>query len=139
MKKIYFWNRINKGGMPFWQPWGCMGCLGRLLGFFLLLALLIILLSLFRKCGSTEGGSENGGRLSPGDSVAWNRPIADGDEVGLPSPDENQLPPFEEIDPVPNPDDGGATRIYPNLLYVIFDSGTDDSTFKKFAQRFSAL
>lgn len=139
MKKIYFWNRINKGGMPFWQPWGCMGCLGRLLGFFLLLALLIILLSLFRKCGSTEGGSENGGRLSPGDSVAWNRPIADGDEVGLPSPDENQLPPFEKIDPVPNPDDGGATRIYPNLLYVIFDSGTDDSTFKKFAQRFSAL
>lgn len=139
MKKIYFWNRISKGGAPFWQPWGCMGCLGRVVGFFFLLAFLIILLSLFRKCGSQENETHNGGNVQYGDSVAWNRPIADGDDVGLPSPDDNQLPPFEEMEPVPNPDDGGATRIYPNLLYVIFDSGTDDSTFKKFAQRFSAL
>ena len=139
MKKIYFWNKISKGGEPFWQPWGCMGCMGRILGFFLLLTFLILLLSLFRKCESSESASQNNGDVVPTDSIAWNQPITGGEDVGLPAPDENRLPPFEEMEPVPNPDDGGATRIYPNLLYVIFDSGTNDETFKKFAKEFNAI
>lgn len=139
MKKIYFWNRITKGGAPFWQPWGCLGCLGRLVGFFFLLVLLIILLSLFRKCSASDGFIHDRGDVIPNDSVVWNHPITDGENIGLPAPDENRLPPFEEIEPVPNPDDGGATRIYPNLLYVIFDSDANDETFKKFAQEFSAI
>lgn len=140
MRKIYFWNRISKGGVPFWQPWGCMGCIGRLLGFLLLLAALIILLSLFRRCNtSSTSNPGGGGAASVADTVAWNTPIPGGEAVGLPAPDENRLPPFEELEPIPNPDDGGATRIYPNLLYVIFDSDSNDETFKKFAQRFSTI
>lgn len=139
MKKIYFWNKVSKGGVPFWRPWGCMGCIGRLLGFFLLLTFLIMLLSLFRKCESSECASQNNGGVSPTDTIVWNQPIAGGENVGLPTPGENRLPPFEEMKPVPNPDDGGATRIYPNLLYVIFDSSTNDETFKKFAKEFNAL
>lgn len=141
MKKIYFWNKISKGGVPFWQPWGCLGCLGRLLFFFLLLALLIALLSLFRKCGSYDRENSNGRNpiTLPNDTISWNQPIEDGEDVGLPSPTENQLPPFEKMKPIPNPEDGGATRIYPDLLYVIFDSEADDETFKKFAKDFSSL
>lgn len=143
MKKIYFWNKISKGGVPFWQPWGCMGCLGRLFGFVLLLVILIILLSLFRKCCTHEiinpTDGERDAVINPIDSTIWNQPIADGENIGLPAPDENQLPPFEEMEPVPNPDDDGATKIYPNLLYVIFDSEANDDTFTKFAKEFTSL
>lgn len=147
MIRINFWKRYHKGGAPFWQPWGWMGCLGRLLGFLLLLFLLILLLSLFRRCCPSDGGGSDGHGGGDGREVVnpplgsgdWNRPIDGGEDVGLPAPDDNQLPPFEEMEPIPNPDDGGATRIYPNLLYVIFDSDAGDETFKTFASRFSAL
>ena len=131
MKTIFFWNQFNKGRTPFWQPWGFFGCLGRLLLFLLLLLLLLLLLSLFRKCenrsSATSGDDPNTDR--------WNMPIADGERIGLPSPDKNVLPPFERT--VPNPENGGATEIYPNLLYVIFDSEADDETFKIFAKKFT--
>lgn len=135
MKTIFFWNQFNKGRTPFWQPWGCFGCLGRLLLFIILLLLLLLLLSLFRKCESSSNDSDTNG----GDSteIRWNEPIANGEEVGLPSPDQNVLPPFEET--IPNPENDGATEIYPNLLYVIFDSEADDETFKAFAKKFSSL
>jgi len=135
MKTIFFWNQFNKGRTPFWQPWGCFGCLGRLLLFIILLLLLLLLLSLFRKCASSNNGSDSNG----GDSteIRWNEPIANGEEVGLPSPEQNVMPPFEES--VPNPENNGATEIYPNLLYVIFDSEANDETFKAFAKRFTSL
>lgn len=135
MKTIFFGNQFNKGRTPFWQPWGCFGCLGRLLLFIILLLLLLLLLSLFRKCASSNNGSDSNG----GDSteIRWNEPIANGEEVGLPSPEQNVMPPFEES--VPNPENNGATEIYPNLLYVIFDSEADDETFKAFAKRFTSL
>lgn len=135
MKTIFFLNQFKKGRTSFWQPWGCFGCLGRLLLFIILLLLLLLLLSLFRKCESSNGGSDS----TAGDSteIRWNEPIANGEEVGLPSPDQNVLPPFEET--IPNPENDGATEIYPNLLYVIFDSEADDETFKAFAKKFSSL
>lgn len=135
MKTIFFWNQFKKGRTPFWQPWGCFGCLGRLLLFIILLLLLLLLLSLFRKCESSNNGSDSNG----GDSteIRWNEPIANGEEVGLPSPEQNVMPPFEES--VPNPENNGATKIYPNLLYVIFDSEANDETFKAFAKRFTSL
>ena len=107
----------------------------------LLLLLLLFLLSLFRRCdrdGSrgTRGG-RGGGNRPDTTWVSWNQPIENGEEVGLPAPEDNVLPPFEET--VPNPDNDGATEIYPNLLYVILDSETDDETFKQFAQKFSSL
>lgn len=137
MKIISFRDKKGKSCIPIWQPWGITGCFGRFLGFFILLFLLIVLLSLFKRCeaNNTAGNSS----LFPLDTATWNRPIADGEEVGLPSPDENILPPFDELKPIPNPDDGGATRVYPNLLYVIFDSEANDETFKKFAKKFSSL
>lgn len=135
MKTILFWNQFKKGRTPFWQPWGCMGCLGRLLLFLLLLLLLLLLLSLFRKCENT--GDETDSRSGETTEIRWNEPIANGEEVGLPSPEQNVLPPFEET--IPNPENDGATEIYPNLLYVIFDSEADDETFKVFAKNFSSL
>lgn len=136
MKKIYFGSNSKKGGAPFWQPWGCLGYLGRLIGFLLLLVLLLLLLGLFRQCDSrVEGNSPVAEASDPG----WNRPIEGGEEVGLPMPEDNVLPPFEEAEPIPNPDNGGATEIYPNLLYVIFDSDADDQTFLTFAENFTSL
>ena len=131
MKKIYFGSNLNKERIPFWQPWGCLGYLMRLLGFFLLLVLLLLLLGLFRQCGS--------GPIAGVSDPDWNRPIQGAEEVGLPAPDENVMPPFEEATPVPNPENGGATEIYPNLLYVIFNSEADDQTFTGFAQTFTSL
>jgi len=80
---------------------------------------------------------ETDSRSGESTEIRWNEPIANGEEVGLPSPDQNVLPPFEET--IPNPENDGATEIYPNLLYVIFDSEADDETFKAFAKKFSSL
>ncbi len=143
MKKIFFRKIFGKGWIPFWQPWGCLGCLGRLLLFLLLLFLLLLLLSLFRTCchETIVTNPDADGTDTPGlvDKGGWHEPIEDGEDVGLPSPEENKLPPFEEKKPIPNPEDGGATEIYPDLLYVVFDSEADDETFKTFATKFSSL
>lgn len=156
MKKIYFGRGSYGRGTPFWQPWGLLGCLGRLLGFVLLLLLLLLLLSLFRKCGGDDAGDEIAASddtvaaPSPDDPASgrpvaeippseWRRPVDGGEDVGLPAPGDNVAPPFEDMTPIPNPDDGGITQIYPNLLYVILDSEADDGTFKRFAEEFSSL
>lgn len=135
MKKIYF-GKKNKNGTPFWHPWGLLGCMGRLLGFMLLLFALLLLLSLFRGCNNDPGTDVPFAQVSDPD---WNQPIEGGESVGLPSPEENVLPPFQDSEPIPNPENGGATEIYPNLLYVIFDSDANDETFKTFAKKFTTL
>ena len=135
MKTIFFWNKTRKEHTPFWKPWGCLGCLGRLLLFLLLLLLLLFLLSLFRRCKSPEVHTNN--NSSDSTDVRWNQPIANGEEIGLPSPEQNVLPPFDNA--IPNPENNGATEIYPNLLYVIFDSEANDETFKTFAKKFTSL
>lgn len=140
MKKIFFGKNFKKD-TPFWQPWGLMGCLGRLLGFLLLLFVLLLLLSLFRGCNNSESGTDRG-TDEPVTQVSdpdWNQPIEDGEAVGLPTAEDNVLPPFQESEPIPNPENGGATEIYPNLLYVIFDSDANDETFKTFAKKFTSL
>lgn len=136
MKKIYFWNRDKKMGTPFWHPWGFLGCLGRFLGFFLLLSFLLLLLSLFRKCDDL--GHSGGAPDSMADN--WNQPIRNGEEIGLPSPEENTPPPFDSIVPITNPEDS-LTEIYPNLLYAIFDTEDDKvtETFTTFAKKFTSL
>ena len=137
MKKTFFGSNSEEKNAPFWQPWGCLGYLGRLLGFLVLLILLILLLSLFRQCND-GGGGRSGAPISGVSDPEWNQPIDGGERVGLPSPEENNIPPFEESTPVPNPDNGGATEIYPNLLYVILDSESDDQAFMKFAEEFTS-
>ena len=50
MKKILFGKNGVNGHQPFWEPWGCFGCLWRLLLFLFLLLAMLFLLSLFRGC-----------------------------------------------------------------------------------------
>lgn len=138
MKKIFFWKNIKKEGIPFWQPWGLVGCFGRFIGFLLLLMLLIFLLSLFKECENEPGRDSDPGPVAAATDPDWNQPIEGAEDVGLPSPEENHIPPFDETDPIPNPENGGATEVYPNLLYVIFDSEADDQVFKTFAEGFTA-
>lgn len=156
MKKILFGYRRTDVHVSFWKPWGCLGCLGRLLLFLLLLLLLLLLLSLLRRCDGHSQMPEEFRRpadtIQPSDSTVappaasdtptdstWNRPIAGAEDVGLPSAEDNDYPPFNEEETVPDPDNGGATRIFPNLLYVILDSEANDDTFKAFAAKFSRL
>lgn len=154
---------MPKPYMPFWQPWGCFGCLWRVLLYALLLLLLLFILSLFRECCCTgrstindpstefpapsdkyiapvsdeDGGDDRRADVDP----EWNRPIPGGEDIGLPSPEDNVIPPIDDDKFIPNPDDGGMTQIYPDLLYVVFDSESesDDETFKTFATKFSEL
>ena len=126
MKRIYFGKNF-KNGTPFWQPWGLLGCLGRLLGFILLLFALLLLLSLFRGCNKD---SDTDGPLAQVSDPDWNQPIEGGESVGLPSPEENVLPPFQDSEPIPNPENGGATETYPNQLNEIFDSEANHDIFK---------
>lgn len=89
------------------------------------------------------GGGENGDNTGDNGQGAtdpdWNQPVEGGEDAGLPAPEDNTLPPFEDMEPVPDPDNDGATNIYPNLLYVIFNSDTDDEAFKTFAKKFTSL
>jgi subtilisin family serine protease len=133
MKKIFFNSKSNDKRIPFWQPWGPGEYFGRFFAFILLLLALLLILSLFRSC---EDCCRECARNDISDSE-WNQPIEGGEEVGLPSPDDNTLPPFEQLEPIPNPRDNGSTEIYPNLLYVIFNSDANDQTFRSFAEQFS--
>ena len=132
MKKIFFGTN-NDNRTPFWQPWGFWGFWGRFIGFLLLLLALIFLLSLFRSC--EDWGRERQVIVT---DPNWNLPIDGGEDIGLPAPGDNILPPFEETEPIINPGDGGMTEIYPNLLYVIFNSDANDDTFRTFAQGFTS-
>lgn len=131
MKKIFFGGNSDNR-TPFWQPWGFMGYWGRFLAFMLLLLALIAILSLFRNID--ELSSEPQRIITDPD---WNQPIVGGEEVGLPAPEDNILPPFDQTTPIANPRDGGMTEIYPNLLYVIFNSDANDDTFRTFAEGFT--
>lgn len=128
MKKFYFGKGSKDGGMPFWKPWGFWGYMARFAACLLLTLAVLYLLSLFKPMGVRIGQADPN----------WNRPIVGGEQVGLPSPKDNSLPPFDQLEPAPNPDNGGATEIYPGMLYVIFDSDTDDQTFITFAENFTS-
>ena len=133
MKKIFFGSKSDDKRIPFWQPWGAGEYFGRFFAFILLLLTLLLILSLFRSCEECCRECANSDISDP----EWNQPIEGGEEVGLPSPDDNTLPPFEQLEPIPNPRDNGSTEIYPNLLYVIFNSDTNDQTFRSFAEQFT--
>ena len=152
MKKILFGKNGVNGHQPFWEPWGCFGCLWRLLLFLFLLLAMLFLLSLFRGCRHShvdlpdEFTPPEQTYIQPSPDTPlptpdedWNRPIDGAEEVGLPSPEENQIPPVNEDEAIPNPDNDGATEIIPNLLYVIFNSDANDETFKTFAKKFTSL
>lgn len=135
MKTFLFPPSSRKGGAPFWQPWGCWGCLWRLLLFLLMLLTLLLLLSMLHTCEGQTGSSD------PVDST-WNNPVSGGDTLGLPRPEENVPPEFNDSDLVPNPEDT-LRQEYRGLLYVIFDEeemgDNVNQAFATFAQKFYAL
>ncbi|MDE6207475.1 MAG: S8 family serine peptidase [Muribaculaceae bacterium] len=103
MKRIHFdGNGRTRHHFFFWQPWGCMGCLGRVLLFFVLFFIFLMLLSQFRSC-SSDRGSGRGANFPGGESTATERPM-------------DVVPPIDERDVI----DDGARRIVSNRLNVLF-------------------
>lgn len=136
MKKIDFFSNLNRQRIPFWQPWGFGGCLGRAAFFMFLLLTLLLLISLFRQCDCSEKPTTP--PPLPGNDSTIVQPIDGAEEVGMPAPEDNRLPSFDDRPTVPNPGDGGATQIYSDLLYVIFGLDTDEQDLLQFSEKFSA-
>lgn len=65
MRKIFINNPAAQDGRPpFWQPWGCAGCLWRTLLFAVTLWMMLFLMSmLYRACGSDH--PQGGGGVDP--------------------------------------------------------------------------
>lgn len=136
MKKIDFFSNSNKQRIPFWQPWGFGGCLGRAAFFMFLLLTLLLLISLFRQCDCSEKPTTPPPLDTINDSTIV-QPIDGAEEVGMPAPEDNRLPSFDDRPVVPNPENGGVTEIYSNLLYVIFDLETTEQDLLLFGEKFS--
>lgn len=166
MKRIFFGKngRVN-GHIPFWQPWGCFGCLWRVLLFVLMLLLLLFLMNLLQQCdrGFTEGPSsgvelpeelkQNKERIyepeNPSEDEGVenpdqdNRPVSETDPVAprpiddpnLPSDEDNRMPPISDDEIITDPGDG-KRKVVQGLLNVILDSDANDETFKSFASQF---
>jgi subtilisin family serine protease len=150
MKKVFFGSAPTTGGPePFWKPWGAAGWLLRLLAFLVLLFVLLLLLSLFKNKKSPsradiEPSEIPNAIVNPDTPTPPHVPVPD--EVNfphdiqnpgpnLPSPGDNNLPPFGDDDIVT--DDG--QQIVGDRLNVILDSSADDQTFNQWANEFKAL
>lgn len=117
MKRIHFDSkRPVKWHYFFWQPWGCAGCLLRFLGFMLLLALFLFLLSQFRSCSDGNAADASG------------QPVASQPVGGV-------VPPINEDDVV---DDGGR-RLVGNRLNVLFGAETGQAEYEAWVERFKEL
>lgn len=106
---------------PFWQPWGCLGCLGRILLFALLFFIFLLLLSQFRSC---NGGESN----SPG----LPRESSDTEEV---VGENGGVPPINDEDVI---DDGGR-QIVSNRLNVLFQAEVGEQGMEDWKTRFKEL
>ena len=125
---------------PFWKPWGAAGFLGRVLAFLVMLFVLLLLLSLFRNQRSDNNEEARADIPDPIVNPETPDPVRvpvdttanfphDIQNPGphLPSPGENDLPPFGDDDIVS--DDG--RQIVGDRLNVILNSPTaDDETFR---------
>ena len=139
MKRIFFNRngRVKNPYFPFWQPWGCMGCLWRVIVFFVGLVLLLWLIStMFRGCAR---------RLNPytppqelidsldNRRVEWGKPI---EGVGeLPPPENNRIPPVDPDDLVTDPVDS-IGRVVKDQLVAFFNSKQLDADMTSFARQF---
>ena len=132
---------------PFWKPWGAGGYLLRLLAFLVMLFALLLLLSLFR---GQRGQEEREARADlpssivdpdtpdpvrvPVDTTANFPHNIQNPGPHLPSPGENDLPPFGDDDIVSDED---GRQIVGDRLNVILNSPTaDDETFRQWAKAF---
>lgn len=154
MKKITFTKYIkNDSGRFFWQPWGSLGCFGRILAFLIILMLVMWALSRLAGCNRNKDwnpiepvnpdiiniidtGQNHPVKKIPVDTTEdWRKNIPDPGK-NLPSPEKNVLPPVNEDD-IETGDDG--RKIIGNKLNVILDSDANDETFKHWADRFKSL
>ncbi len=117
MKRVHF---DSKGPVKwhyfFWEPWGCAGCLLRVLGFILLLALFLFLLSQFRSCRDSSTGPD--------------LPVASPTQ-----PVSDVIPPINEDDVI---DDGGH-QLVANRLNVLFGAETGQAEYEAWVERFHEL
>lgn len=154
MRKIYFGPDRNKQGVPFWQPWGCLGCLWRLIAFLILLFTLLFILSLFRECSHDsleselvpESYEENG---DPIIDTEGENPDADSDELEENSESEplfnpraeNRAPNFRDVEPISDPEYPEypeLREVYPNFVYIILDT-EEENAMQKFGEAFKKL
>lgn len=85
--------------IPFWRPWGPLGCLWRTIVFLLGLLLLCLIFSLIGRCGSGSGAGRGAG-----DSSRYYEPFRetpfpseeDGFQPGEPLPVADTVPPYED-------------------------------------------
>ena len=147
MKRIFFnkEGRVGKPFFPFWQPWGCLGCLWRVIVFLLGLLLLAFLFSMLTKGCSGEKKSWGEDEIYvPSDSIpaalidttkvrGWNDEIPGTRE--LPRKDENYIPPIDSSLIVPNPVDS-LGQIVADQIIVFFNSRKLSEDMTSFAQQF---
>lgn len=165
MKRIFFDDdgKVLKPRFPFWEPWGCIGCLWRSLAFLLSMVLIAIFIACLREC-SKEGsdGSDVIGNISDGYSTLpeggpieaipyepigeippditdgspvddWNDPITGVDE--LPAPEDNYLPPVDSAKIKPDPMDS-LVNIVADQIIVLFNSRSVKEDMTSFARQF---
>ena len=124
MKRIHF---DSKGPVRFhyffWQPWGCLGCLGRVLLFLVLLFIFFFLLSQFRSCSEQRGGDDGYEPVeTPIDSL-------------LPDEADNVIPPINDDDVI---DDNGR-QIVSNRLNVLFEAQVGEQLMMQWIEKFKSL
>lgn len=154
-------DRISRPGhIPFWRPWGPLGCFWRTLVFLLGICLICFLLSLMRGCNGSSGpnggfggfggfgdlpNEDNGG--ADRDSLLrelrdtsyvddWGKTIPG---IGvLPDRDDNLIPPVDTTNIITNPEDS-ITKIVSNQLIVFFNSNDVKNDMISFANQFKEV
>ena len=163
MKKIIYGNKYtqNNGRQPFWMPWGGGGYIGRWLLFLLLLFGFILLMSLFRGCGSSSAGGNSDDEdedsiqhqqefpddiMNPVDNTVPIVPIDTTSGIrndipdpgpNLPSPDDNFLPPIDPDDIIT--DDENRQIVADQLNVILDDKSVNDETYRRWANEFKTL
>lgn len=120
MRRIHFDSQGNtRHHYFFWQPWGCLGCLGRTLIFLILLFFFMLLLSQFRSC--TDGSAN---REDAVEEVVV--------EVEEPNPG---VPPIDDTDII----DQDGRRVVSNRLNVLFQAEVGFEGIETWKTRFKEL
>lgn len=147
MKKYFLQKegQVKRPHYPFWRPWGCLGCFGRVLFFLLALVgflFLLLFLTTLPRCSEDKRNSDRpdlgGGTYVPVDSISDSIP----DNKTPPQmPVKNPPTPFE-----PNPDDiiddpNGIGQIDGKHLFVIIDQSKSkvSPAIDQFVSRFTQL
>lgn len=137
--------------IPFFKPWGFLGCLWRFLVYLCGFTLICFILALlFKGCEETKRNIRETVEESLGDSQDpyrdypeeltdsslvddWIKPIEGVEE--LPDSNDNFIPPVDSTDIITNPEDS-ITQIVANQLIVLFNSQNIEADMANFARQF---